>query len=129
MPDRFDAAFGPREPKKHALPALVAPDTIDPDTLAAVVVCNLAAAFTPRLPFARFAFGKDWTIFINPPSDRFIRDIDPALGHQFFNLPQTKIKSKVNPDNSLDDIRMKTATMIYGDFHPQNLTAIAKTAT
>ena len=118
MPDRFDAAFGPREPKKLALPALVAPDTIDPDTLAAVVVCNLAAAFTPRLPFARFAFGKDWTKSIKPSTDCFIRDINTALDHQFFNLPQTKIKSKVNPDNSLDDIRMKTATMIYGDFHP-----------
>ena len=74
------------------------------------------------------AFGKDWTIFINPPSDRFLRDIDPALGHQFFNLTQAQIKSKIQPDNTLNHIRMKTAAMINGDFHLANLTLNDKTA-
>ena len=72
------------------------------------------------------AFGKGWTISINPPSDRFLRDINTTLDHQFFNLPQAKIKSKVKPDNSLDDIRMKTAAMINGDLHPANLAITAK---
>ena len=65
---------------------------------------------------------------LNPSSDCLVRNIDPALGHQFFNLTQAQIKSKIQPDNTLNHIRMKTAAMINGDFHLANLTLNAKTA-
>ena len=73
-------------------------------------------------------FGEDGSELVNPSADCFIRHINAALGHQLFNLANAQIKSEIQPDNTLNHIRMKTATVINGDFHPANLALNAKTA-
>jgi len=76
-----------------------------------------------------YSFGKDGSELLNPSSNRLIRHINAAFHHKLFNLAQAQIKPKIQPDNTLDDIRMETAAMINGDVHPANLAANAKTAT
>ena len=75
-----------------------------------------------------YPLGKDGAELLNPSSNRLLRYINAAFHHKLFNLVQARIKPKIQPYNTLDDIRMETAAMINGYFHPANLADNAKTA-
>jgi hypothetical protein len=47
--------------------------------------------------------GNQWPEMGDPAADGFVRDDDPALREQVFDIPKAQSKSKVKPDAVLDD--------------------------
>jgi hypothetical protein len=55
----------------------------------------------------------------DPAADGFVRDDDPALREQVFDIPKAQSKSKVKPDAVLDDIRWKAVAAVADRPHPR----------
>ena len=58
----------------------------------------------PMTSAAKF-LGEQRPELQHPSSDRFIGDLEPALGQQFFDIAEAEGKAKVQPHRMADDVR------------------------
>ena len=58
----------------------------------------------PRTSAAKF-LGEQRPELQHPSSDRFVRDIQPALGEQIFDIAEAEGEAKVQPHRVPDDVR------------------------
>jgi hypothetical protein len=49
--------------------------------------------------------GEQWPELQHPSSDRFIGDVQPALGQQIFDIAEAEGKAKIQPHGVPDDVR------------------------
>ena len=90
-------------------------DRLKPHQKQTLSKCHLGEGALDR-DFVRFAMTHPEGI--NPSSDRFVGYINASLGHHLFDITQAQIKPKIQPDNSVNHIRMETAKVVNGVFHP-----------
>jgi hypothetical protein len=49
--------------------------------------------------------------FVHPTAHGFRADLDPALGHQFFDVADAQREAKIQSDRMTDHLRRKSMTL------------------
>jgi len=72
--------------------------------------------------------GKELSEFQRPAADGLVADLDPALGHEVFDVAKAQRETEIQPNRVADDVRRESVTGIGYGLHRFRLPAFGAQA-